>query len=108
MTLAFLPNIGMPEMVVVGIIMLLLFGRKLPEVGRSLGQGIVEFKRGLKDVTEDIQNETSSSGSESGGAPKFDAANPPKNPDMMSSAHTSSTRIGDQEPVGETQKQSDA
>ena len=38
------------EWLVVLAIGLLLFGKRLPEVGRSLGQGINEFKKGLKDV----------------------------------------------------------
>lgn len=37
-----------------GFIALLLFGRRLPEVGRSLGRGIMEFKRGLRDVSDDM------------------------------------------------------
>jgi len=55
-TLGFL-NIGPSELVVVAIIGLLLFGRRLPEVGRSLGRGIVEFKKGLKDVSDDIDRD---------------------------------------------------
>lgn len=47
MTLAFFQNIGWMEMVIIGAILLILFGRRLPEVGKSLGQGIVEFKKGL-------------------------------------------------------------
>jgi sec-independent protein translocase protein TatA len=54
-TLAFLPNIGFQEMLVIAVIMLLLFGRRLPEVGRSLGKGIVEFKKGLKDVEDEVR-----------------------------------------------------
>ncbi len=34
---------------------LLLFGKRLPEVGRSLGKGIIEFKKGLAGVGEEIQ-----------------------------------------------------
>ena len=34
---------------------LLLFGKKLPEVGRGLGQSIVEFKKGLKGVQDDVE-----------------------------------------------------
>jgi len=48
---------GMPsglEWLVVAAIGLLLFGKRLPEVGRSLGKGIVEFKKGLKGVEDDI------------------------------------------------------
>lgn len=100
-TLAFLPNVGWLEMTVIGVVLLLLFGRRLPEVGRSLGQGIVEFKKGLKDVTDDIKHETSDSGSGSGGA-KFDSAKPPKNPDMLSSAHTTSSPVAEKMPVNES------
>ena len=100
-TLAFLPNVGWLEMTVIGVVLLLLFGRRLPEVGRSLGQGIVEFKKGLKDVTDDIKNETSDAGSGSGGA-QFDAAKPPKNPDMMNNAHTTSMPVAEKVEVKET------
>jgi sec-independent protein translocase protein TatA len=97
-TLAFLPNVGWLEMTVIGVVLLLLFGRRLPEVGRSLGQGIVEFKKGLKDVTDDIKTETS----DSNGGAQFDTARPPKNPDMLSSAHTTSTPMGEKMPVNES------
>ncbi len=89
-TLALIGPLGTTETIVIGVILLLLFGRRLPEVGRSLGQGIVEFKKGLKDVTEEMKVEERDTQSPSGGA-KFDAAKPPKNPDMLSSAHTTST-----------------
>jgi len=56
-TLAFLPNLGWPEMLIIGVVMLLLFGRRLPEVGRSLGQGIVSFKRGLNEVQDEVRHD---------------------------------------------------
>jgi sec-independent protein translocase protein TatA len=49
---------GMPggaEWLVIAAIGLLLFGKRLPEVGRSLGKGIVEFKKGLKGVEDEIE-----------------------------------------------------
>lgn len=45
---------GIEEWIVIGVIGLLLFGKRLPEVGRSLGKGIVEFKKGLKGIEEDV------------------------------------------------------
>ena len=45
---------GLPEWIIIGAIGLLLFGKRLPEVGRSLGKGIVEFKKGLKGIEDDI------------------------------------------------------
>ena len=45
---------GMTDWIVIGIIGLLLFGKRLPEVGRSLGKGIVEFKKGLQGIDDDV------------------------------------------------------
>ncbi len=39
---------------VVGVVALLLFGNRLPEVARSLGRSFKEFKRGLHDVTDEM------------------------------------------------------
>ena len=47
------PSMG--ELIVIAAIGLLLFGKRLPEVGRSLGKGIVEFKKGLKGIDEDVE-----------------------------------------------------
>ena len=49
--------LGMPsgfEWLIIMGFGLLIFGKRLPEVGRSLGKGIVEFKKGLKGVEDDI------------------------------------------------------
>lgn len=53
-TLGILGNLSPWEMLMILALGLLLFGRKLPEVGRSLGRGIVEFKKGLKGVEDEI------------------------------------------------------
>lgn len=50
-----LGNLGMPEILLIMVIALLVFGAKrLPEIGSSLGKGIREFKKSMKEVTEDI------------------------------------------------------
>lgn len=54
-------NMGPPEMIIVGIIALLLFGKRLPEVARSLGKGVVEFKKGLRGIEEDVDTNIYSS-----------------------------------------------
>lgn len=40
---------------VVAVVVLLLFGNRLPSVMRSLGQGVVEFKKGLAGIEDDIK-----------------------------------------------------
>ena len=69
--LAILPfNIGLPELVVILVFALLLFGRRLPEVMRSLGRGVVEFKKGLRGMEDEIRTEMDNDG-------KDDASTPP-------------------------------
>ncbi|MFN0011608.1 MAG: twin-arginine translocase TatA/TatE family subunit [Phycisphaerales bacterium] len=53
-TLAFIQNFGVMEWAIIAVIALLIFGRRLPEVGKSLGKGIIEFKKGLKGIEDDI------------------------------------------------------
>ena len=92
-TLAFLANLGWMELTIIGIVLLLLFGRRLPEVGRHLGQGIVEFKKGLKDVTDDIKNEVDSAGDDKKrDAARFESVNSPANGDSPV-AHTNPTQM---------------
>jgi sec-independent protein translocase protein TatA len=44
----------MDNWILIAIVALLLFGKRLPEVGRSLGKGIIEFKKGLAGIEEDV------------------------------------------------------
>ena len=50
---------GMPgttEWIIILIIGLLIFGKRLPEVGKSIGKGIVEFKKGLSGVDDELKS----------------------------------------------------
>jgi sec-independent protein translocase protein TatA len=52
--LGFISMPGGWEMLVVAVIGLLIFGKRLPEVGRSLGKGIVEFKKGVRGIEDEM------------------------------------------------------
>ncbi len=51
-------GIGWQEIVVIVLVVLLLFGaRRIPELMRSLGRGVREFKDGMKDLDKDVKDE---------------------------------------------------
>jgi len=52
--LAFIQNIGPVQLVIILALGLLIFGRRLPEIGRSLGKSIVEFKKGIAGIQDEI------------------------------------------------------
>ncbi|MFL5245687.1 MAG: twin-arginine translocase TatA/TatE family subunit [Gemmataceae bacterium] len=49
-----LGGVGFMEMAIILFVGVLIFGRKLPDVGRSLGKGIVEFKKGLRGLEDEV------------------------------------------------------
>ena len=50
--------IGIPEMIVIAVVALIFFGpRKLPELGRSLGKSLAEFKRASNDLRNSLDEE---------------------------------------------------
>lgn len=76
-------SIGFPELLVIFVIALIVFGpRRLPEIGKALGQGINEFKRASKDLQDRLEHEieqdrqASTTATPEAAAP----ANPPQTP----------------------------
>ena len=49
-------GLGGQEILVLLVVGVLLFGRKLPEVGRYLGKGIVEFKKGISGIEDSVES----------------------------------------------------
>lgn len=76
---------GLPggiEWIIIGLIALLIFGKRLPEVMRSIGKGISEFKHGMHDVNDEMPDLTDVDAS-----PK--SIEPPRDKDDSDHAETS-------------------
>jgi sec-independent protein translocase protein TatA len=91
-------GLGVPEMIVLGIIAVLLFGKRLPDMAKYIGKSVVEFKKGMHGLEggfDDIANpHVSASAAPTSApaeairppqrvapaAPKFDDAPPPAAP----------------------------
>jgi sec-independent protein translocase protein TatA len=76
----FLGGIGHWELLVILVVILLVFGARVPEVMRSLGKGVTQFKRGLRDVEDEMMNARTSTEAKSPKAveePKSSNAPPP-------------------------------
>ena len=64
-----MPQLGMGELLIIFVAILVLFGaNQIPKVARNLGQGMREFKKAARELTEDEQEEKAA-------PPKKDAAN---------------------------------
>ena len=54
-------GLGFQEIAVILLLGVLLFGRKLPDIGRSIGKTVVEFKKGMKGVEDDLSTDGNAS-----------------------------------------------
>ncbi len=81
--LAFLGPIGTWEMIIIMTVALLVFGKRLPEVGRSLGKGIVEFKKGLAGIEEQVKQADTATGKQIDASSSSGASAPSKTPEKV-------------------------
>lgn len=52
--------LGLPEILIILVVVLLIFGpKRLPELSKGLGQSVREFRKGIKDIKDDIEIEAS-------------------------------------------------
>ena len=54
-TLALFGPIGWPEILILVLLGVLIFGKRLPELGKSIGKGIVELKKGLSGIEDEVK-----------------------------------------------------
>ncbi len=47
---------GPTELIIILVIAVLIFGRRLPEIARGMGKSITEFKKGIKDTEDDVRD----------------------------------------------------
>lgn len=76
-------SIGVPEMIIIFIVALIVFGpKKLPELGKSLGKGLAEFRRASNELKATIEDEVRSIETEA--AKPVEESNPGNNPKSLS------------------------
>jgi sec-independent protein translocase protein TatA len=71
-------SIGMPELLLIFVVALLVFGpKKLPEIGKSIGKGLSEFKKASEDLKKTIEHEMDQVKAEPSSAPPQTVAQTP-------------------------------
>ena len=53
-------GLGFPEMILIGLVILVLFGpKKIPEIAQGLGKGMREFRKAMKEVQDKVEHAAS-------------------------------------------------
>ena len=59
LSLLFIGSLGAPEIIILALVVLLLFGgKKIPELMRGIGKGVRSFKEGINGIEKDIKDNT--------------------------------------------------
>lgn len=59
LNLLFIGSLGAPEIIIIALVVLLLFGgKKIPELMRGIGKGVRSFKEGINGIEKDIKDNT--------------------------------------------------
>lgn len=67
-------GLGPMEIMIVGVIAVLLFGKRLPEVAKSMGKSFTEFKKGMRGIEDEIHSASYSAPSSSSYSNKYAVA----------------------------------
>jgi sec-independent protein translocase protein TatA len=79
--------VGMPELIIIFVIALIIFGpRKLPELGKSLGRSINEFKRASNELKNTLEDEIRVEEQKTAAAPRPTTPAPTPTPSVPDSA----------------------
>jgi TatA/E family protein of Tat protein translocase len=71
-------SIGVPELIIIFVVALIVFGpRKLPELGKSLGKGLAEFRRASNELKATLEEEVRSIENETHSTPHYEAESRP-------------------------------
>jgi len=57
-------GIGPGELILIGIVAVMLFGERLPEVARSVGRSMADFRKGLQDIQDEVHRSVDTSPSD--------------------------------------------
>ena len=82
-------SIGMPELIIIFVIALIIFGpRKLPELGKSLGRSLNEFKKASNDLQNTLEQEIKLEEQKESAARKPEPEPPAITPDTSAPSQT--------------------
>ncbi len=86
LTVAFLPNIGTTELLIILVVVLILFGaKKLPELARGMGKSIKEFKKATSEIEDEVRTAIEATEPDSKDQSP-DSSPPPKEPTIAANS----------------------